>query len=136
MFVLYLVLLFSERLSGKKRTIVLLVSFIVFGIHYFGANIVTLLAKLIPSVFGKFVNSASASSFTTRLFSFGNYFKVFLKSPILGLGGVTASNEYYLLSDGSVTSETSTFGLTIAAYGFAGIIYMLSILLGVLFNKN
>lgn len=137
LFVLYLVLLFSERLSGKKRTIVLLVSFIVFLVSIiFGANIVTLLAKLIPSVFGKFVNSASASSFTTRLFSFGNYFKVFLKNPILGLGGVTASNEYYLLSDGSVTSETSTFGLTIAAYGFAGIIYMLSILLGVLFNKK
>lgn len=137
LFVLYLLLLFSERLSGKKRIIILLISFIILLISIiFGANIVTFLAKLIPNVFGKFVNSASSSSFMTRLFSFGNYFRVFLKNPILGVGGVTASNEYYLLSNGVVTSETSTFGFAIAAFGFAGLIYMLSILLGVLLNKN
>ena len=94
------------------------------------------LANILPSVFGKFVDSSSIVSFTTRLYSFKFYFEVFLKNPVFGLGGVTANELYKNLAGDLATSGTSTFGLIIASLGIAGIFYIVFIFIGIFFNSK
>lgn len=98
-------------------------------------QVLQFMAKILPSVFGKFVDSSSSISFTTRLYSFGIFLRVFANN-VFGAGGVSAGILYNSLAGELVNSETSTFGLAIASFGFAGIVYSLSILFGILFNKK
>jgi O-antigen/teichoic acid export membrane protein len=103
---------------------------------FFGKDILVYLAKILPNVFGKFVFPESIISFSTRFYSLPNYLKVFAKNPIFGFGGVTSAEIYYDISNGIVDAQTSTIGKIIASFGLAGVIYVISIILGIFLNKK
>ena len=102
----------------------------------FQNRIVDFLIKYFPDVFSKMNDDKVTASFVTRLESFEKCFEVFLKNPVFGFGGVTARAEYFAISSKLVDAQTSTFGVSLASFGFAGVIYTLSIFVGIIFCKK
>ena len=141
-FVLALLYFFMIIVDSLKKhralQIVIFVIAMIFLIVFliFLEQILSFLALTLPSVFGKFVDSSSIVSFTTRLYSFKYYFDVFLKNPIFGVGGVSANMYYDELAGDLVTAGTSTFGLVIASFGVAGILFVISIFVGLVLNEK
>lgn len=130
-----LICYFLRKSSTKQFVFLFFIVALFIPLLFFLPQVVQLLAKIMPSVFGKFVDSSSSISFTTRLYSFSFYMRVFATNP-LGSGGVTAGLLYNNFAEGLANSETSTFGLAIASFGFAGILYSILIIVGFLFNKR
>lgn len=127
----------SGILKGTPKIVFLLLFYVLLILLIlFSDSIIVLLAKFLPNVFAKFLESASTLSFTTRLYSFSKYFQLFLQKPVFGFGGVSAGIEYYKIAGTLVDAETSTFGLSIASIGIGGLVYTLSILLGIVINKK
>ncbi len=102
----------------------------------FEKQVIDFLVNIAPDIFSKMSSAKSTSSFVTRLESFGTCFRVFLKNPILGYGGVSARNEYFAISNNLVDAETSTFGYVLSSFGFAGAIYFLAIIFGIIMCKK
>ena len=139
-FVLAPVVLFvflSEKSTNiyLKATAVFVFVAIVLLCGIFQKPLISALADKFPEIFGKLESNRTAS-FITRLQSFGKCMEVFAKNPVFGFGGVTARKEYFAVSGWFIDAETSTFGSSMAAFGFAGVFYTLSILIGFILCKK
>ncbi len=99
-------------------------------------QVIDFLVTLAPDIFSKMSSGTTTSSFVTRLEAFGTCFNVFLKSPIIGFGGVSAREQYFLISNVAVDAQTSTFGYVLSSFGFAGVIYFASIFFGIIISKK
>ena len=118
-----------------KATAVFLFVISMIVMFAFEKEVTGALANWLPDVFGKLTSKTSAS-LVTRVKSFEYCLRVFAKNPVFGLGAVTAREEYFAIVGGLVDAETSTFGSALAAYGFGGIIYFVSIIAGIVFCKK
>lgn len=137
-FILYFFwLLFEMNLRLKKKVALIIdiafVAAVALGLIFFDP-IIDFLAKIMPSVFSKV--QSGGESFNTRIYSLGYYFDIFLKNPFVGFGGNTANTLYYASVDTNITASTSTYGMALASFGIAGIVYYFSHMVGIIFNQK
>lgn len=118
----------------KAAAVFVFVSAVVI-LFIFQKQVIAELADRFPDIFGK-LESTSTASFITRIQSFGKCMQVFAKNPLFGFGGVTAREEYFIVTGRGIDAETSTFGSVMAAFGLAGVFYALAIFAGVIFCKK
>lgn len=129
-----------KTLKGRKLHISVFLTVVVLIVCLiFYKEILLVLAKIFPSVAGKLINQATGEVVlgSTRFLSFGIYFESFLKSPIFGLGGHSSIIAYKELGSlMAVDAGTSTAGYILSSFGILGFIYVISIVIGILFNKK
>ena len=119
----------------KALIIYLFISTVVAAVA-FDEKIIEFLISLNPDVFGKLGNGSGSISFLTRFKSFGTCLKVFIKNPIFGFGGVSARQQYFTISEAGIDAQTATFGVLMASFGIAGLLYMAAIFGGIIFCKK
>ncbi|MCF0126038.1 MAG: oligosaccharide flippase family protein, partial [Clostridia bacterium] len=134
----WLILVF-DVLKSKKASIVLgfftILIFFLIEMAILIPPLLDILTKLFPSVFTKF----RTVSFFSRFYSLTYGFKIFARSPLFGVGPVTARELFFELtkSDGiTVDAFTSTLGTLAASYGFIGILIYLFPIVGLIYNKK
>lgn len=136
LFITFIIYKQLENHSRAQFIFILTIFLAILIFMMFSRQIIEVLAKAMPSVFGKFIDSSSLISFTTRFQSLPIFFKVFLKNPIFGLGGVSSGEAYFNLAGDSIDAQTSTIGKVISSFGMAGIVYVLAILGGIILNDK
>ena len=104
----------------------------------FSNDIIPLLSKYLPSVFGKLEQKGRIIIFGgDRLNSIRFDFECWLKNPIFG-NGMAKMNEYY--AEAALTqnlhSQTSTLTYYLAEFGILGLAFPVFFLLGLFFSKK
>lgn len=108
---------------------------------FFSTQIIEVLAKLMPSIFGKFTDNDAILSLTTRIYSPYLDITIFIKNPIWGVGITNANQFYQDLIDLPkynmlVDSQTSSTCLMMAQFGILGLIPTLLIFISIFKIKD
>lgn len=131
-------IIIMNRLAKRTKTkFFLFIMFAGFLSILFYPLLLPFLSKAMPSVFNKIVDQDI--SFLTRVYSLVYGFRIYITSPIWGVGGVTAREMYFELIriDGrAIDAFTSTLGFYIASFGLIGFTLYTLPIIGLIINKK
>lgn len=121
--------------NSSSNVVLIVFLFLFLGVLLFYNPIFSFLAKVLPSVFGKMVESNS--SLLTRLESPIYFLKLFVKKPLFGWGIDSALAQYNVVIPDYIDSATATFPYFLAAFGIFSIPFIIFSIIGVfLFKKE
>lgn len=138
--VLVLVLLVNKKV--ERFWLAGLLYFLLFGsvmsLMIFANDIVPILSRLLPGVFGKLEQKGKIIIFGgDRLNSIRFDFECWLQKPIFG-NGMSKMTEYYAEAalTKNIHSQTSTLTYFMAEFGLLGLIFPAFLLVGIFFSKK
>lgn len=122
--------------SDKKISLFLfaIIFFSLILVVVYSDEILNYLATIMPNIFGKMVNGSISKS--TRINGPLVDLSIYIKKPIFGAGYIKYLNEWPILASLlDVESRTSTITYFIAIFGVFGILYLFTIIKGILSQK-
>lgn len=128
--IVFMVLFIGRRKNVFAHMFTFLICIFAVFLLFFYNEIITYLVQINPASFSKLIDNSL--TYTTRLYSPLVNFRIFLSSPIFGVG-FSESTRIFIENSiySNVDSQTSTSTYFLASMGFSGLLYTIVWLLGI-----